>query len=800
MLKNYLKIAFRNLFRYKTFSMINIVGLAIGMACSILIVLYVYDAYRYDRFHENADRIYRVTHEFTGQAEQRHIPYVAPSVGPALADEFPGVAQAVRLGVTAPVMLGYDETYIVPEGTETYYAAPNIFDVFTFSVASGNPAAALAEPYSIVLTETLARRFFAENDPVGKFLEFQVHGRERQALKVTGVLEDVPENSHLQFACLVSFATLEDIYRDNPAWNEQQVATYLMLNENAAPASVESQLDNFLLKLGGKALADASKLHLQPMLDIHLHSAGLDSDRAIRGNLQIIVLLLSVAVGVILIAGVNFMNLSTARAADRAREIGVRKSLGAAKIQLAVQFLGESVLLATIAMFLCLGLVELALPSYNAFTEKTLAISYAAAWPILLGFAVFIGLFSGAYPAFVLSIFQPVHALKGRSASEKSQKMKKLLVTLQFALAILLFISVGIVYRQLDYIQNKDLGFQKSQVLQTVIPSSSKSGNDLFKHELLRHAQILEVGRAVVRPLYDMKSNFPSTPTLAEIDGEISRRETALRKLEVGYDFLEVFDMRLLAGRSFSEAFATDATEGFILNETAVRAIGWGSPEEALGKALHYDGRDGNIIGVLADFHFESLHSSILPFVLVFNRFSPMVFIKIAPEATAATIAQIEQVWEKHSTSKEPFNYQFMDAYYSSFYAAETKLQTLLTNFAILAILITCLGVLGLTLFSVEQRKKEIGVRKVLGATAASVTALLSKDFVKLALAANILAWPVAWFLMRKWLENFAYRAEITWSVFAFAGALALLIALLTVSTQAIRAASANPVVSLRHE
>ena len=801
MLTHYLRATIRHLLRHRLYTLITITGLAIGIACSILIALYVYDEFGFDRFHTQAERIYRLTQAYTGPGEQTHLPYVGPSVGPALQQEFPDVEQAVRFGITAPVMLGYNETYIVPAGTETYYATPNIFEVFTFPLIAGNPATALAEPYTIVLSDSLARRLFADANPLGRFLYFNVHGQERQALRVTGVLEEVPAQSHLQFACLVSFATLEAINRDNPAWDAQFVATYLLLNEEQAASSLEARLPDFMVRHAGEAQATTRRLHLQPLLGIHLQAQALDSDRAKRGDRQLVLLLLAIAVGIVLMASINFMNLATARSAYRAREIAVRKSFGAGRRQLIIQFLGESVLLAGLALLIGLVLVELALPAYNTFTEKALQMAYGEVWYGLLGFAVVVGLLSGVYPALFLSVFQPVEVLKGRlGVGASSRGLRKVLVVVQFSIAILLFIATGGVYQQLRYIEQKDLGIEKEHVLYTVIPSSRSGENDLFKQDLLQHPKIRHVGRAVVRPLYDVKTYLPTTPTLAEVDGEMIRSEAALRWLEVGYDFLEVFDMRLLAGRSFSQDRATDATEAFILNETATRALGWSSPGEALGKALHYDQQDGTIIGVVEDFHFESLHSTILPFVLRFNRFSPMVFVKIAPDDAAPTIAYLQQTWEKYSTSKEPVQYQFMDEFYDHHYASERKLQTILTSFALLAIFITCLGVLGLTAFTVERRRKEIGIRKVLGASVQHLVALVSKDFLRLFVLANLLAWPLAYYGMHHWLKNFAYQADLgVWS-FVLGGLLVGVITFATIGYQALKAAQTNPVDTLRSE
>ncbi len=800
MLIHYLKTILRQLFRHKLFSFITITGLAIGIGCTILIGLFINDEFSFDRFHTNSDRIYRLTQEFNAPGEQTHVPYAGPAIGPALVQEFSGIEQVTQLGITAPVMLGFNESFVVPQGSETYYATDNFFDVFSFPLLSGNPQAALSDPYSIVITKSLAERLIGETNPVGEFLYFNVHGQERQALKITGILEKVPSNSHLQFEALVSFSTLEEINQSNPGWNEQFMSTYLLLRDDQDAATIESGLHDFLVKHEGATKASTRSFFLQTLHDIHLRSAHLDSDRAIRGDLQLVLLLLGIALGIILMASINFMNLATARSVDRAREIGVRKSFGAQRKQLIKQFLSESVLFAFTALIISLFLVEMALPAYNSFVGKELHINYLQTGFLFIGFTVLIGLMSGIYPALFLSLFKPIHVLKGRlGTGTRSHSLRKVLVVSQFSIAILLFISTGIVFQQINYIQNKDLGFERDRVLYTVIPSNTPGGNELFKQELLQHSNISSVGRAVVRPLYSVKSDFPNTPTYAELNGEMIQPETTLRWLEVGYGFLEAFEMELLAGRAFSEDRPTDATEAFILNETAIQEIGWDSPDEAIGKAFQYDGQQGTIIGVLKDFNFESLHSDILPFVVRYNKFSPMVFVKVAPENIPSTVAYIQQTWEKHSTSKEAFNYQFMDEIYTQYYTPEKNLQTILFAFALLAILITCLGVFGLTLFSVEQRKKEIGIRKVLGASSKSVVALLSREMLLLFLVANSIAWPLAYYGMNTWLENFAYSISTGITSFLFGGLLVGFITFMILSYQSLKAAHTNPIDTLRH-
>lgn len=800
MLGHYFKTIIRQLSARKFFSTITISGLAVGIACTILIALFIVDEFSYDNFHADADRIFRLTQEFNAPGEQAHVPYVGPGFGSAIKKELSGIEKVVQMGITAPVMLGFNETFVVPEGSETYYANPEILDVFSFSLKKGDPQTALDNPYSIVVTEELAKKLMGNAEPMGQFLYFAVHGGERQALQITGILDNIPSNSHLQFPALVSFSTLEDINKNNSGWSEQFVTTYIKLNDNSDTAQIENHLNGLLVKQIGETKAATRSVFLQPLLDIHLNSKHLSSDRAITGDLQLVLLLLGIALGIILMACINFMNLATAQAVGRAREIGVRKSFGAERSQLIKQFLGESTFFTAIALLIGMVLVEFALPYYNEFVGKSLYLSYQDTWPFLIGFALILGILSGVYPALFLSLFRPINVLKGNTATgSKSHGLRKALVVTQFSIAILLFISAGIVYQQLGYIQSKDLGFEKEQVLYTVIPSGGPEGNVLFKQELLQHSNIHSVGRAVVRPLYNVQSDFPSSPTFAEVNGKMIQPETALRWLEVGYGFLETFELQLLAGRSFSEDRPTDATEAFILNETAIKDIGWKTPQEAIGKAFQYDNQTGTIIGVLKDFNFESLHSNILPFVIRYNRFSPMVFVKVGPGDTQNTVTYIQNTWEKYSTSKEPFNYQFMDDIYKQYYTPEKNLQSLLTIFALLAIFITCLGVLGLTVFTVQQRKKEIGIRKVLGASSQNVVGLISKEMLFLFIISNVFAWPLAYYGMRNWLENFAYQAELGILTFLLGALLVGLITFATMSYQSIKAAQANPIDTIRH-
>ena len=804
MFQNYFKTALRNFTRQTGYTLISVFGLAIGIASSLLIVLYVLDAFSFDQFHAQGDRIYRLLHTKTEQGEQATFPSASPLAASEMEAEFPAIEEAVRMGFTAPVRLGYEGQNIVPEGSETWFATPNILSVFSFPSIAGDLDKSLAEPYSIVLTEALAKRLFGEVDPLGKVLEFHVYGRDEKPLQVTGLLKDVPANSHLQFECLVSFATLEAInpqqFQKDLTWDLQNTFAYLLLKEERAIEELQAQFPSFLERHTGTDFAADSEFELQSLADIHLHSAHIEGDRAKRGDWQLLMVLIAVAMGILLVAIINYVNLATARSAKRAQEIGVRKTLGADRQQLVIQFLIESTVLALVALGAGLVMMEMALPHFTAFTDKSIFLDYSGTWYLLLAFGLALGLLAGLYPAFYLSVFRPVDVLKGNTLLGSSGRLRKGLVVVQFTVACLLFIATGAVWEQMEFIQQKDLGLEKEQVLQTVIPSNRSSGNEAFQQELLQHPNILHTGRATVRPLYDMQAETPSTPVLVEKEDELVQPSIALRKMEIGYGFPETFGMELLAGRTFTPTISSDASEAFLLNETAIQNIGWKNQEDALGKTLVYEGRKGNVIGVVKDFHFESLHSTILPFVMVFNKYSPMVFIKIKPDDTPNTLAYIEKTWEKHATTPDPFHYTFMSDYYENTYSQEQQLQTILCLFALLGIFIACLGVLGLTAFTVEQRLKEIGVRKILGASATSIVQLLSADFLKLILPAFALSVVLAWHFIKQWLMNFAYHIELSGWVFIGAGALVIMAVVGTVALQSLKAALGNPVESLRSE
>ena len=783
MLKNYLTVATRNLLRHKAHSFINIAGLAIGMVCCILILLYVQDEFSYDRYHKNADLIYRL-------ASRTSTTTSAP-VAPALVKEYPEVLNAVRFHPMfwTKMLIGYGERRFYED--RFFYADVTVFEVFSFRLMKGDPETALQAPHSIVITEAMAQKYFKEEDPVGKTLYMGI-GRKRDYL-VTGVVENTPHNSHFKFDFLASFSTL---YEENlgirvDSWGNNVHQTYLLLSNREAAKALEAKLPDFSERHTEKRITGYS---LQPLTDIHLYS---HLRHELEANSNIAYIFSTIATFVLLIACINFTNLSTARSTKRAREVGLRKVLGAHRRQLIQQLLGESVFLSLIALLLAVALVELALPAFNAFLGKPLSIPYSEKSVWILGFigiVLFTGSFAGIYPAMFLSAFQPVLVLKGGFKSRSGHSsFRRVLVVLQFAISIILMVGTGIIYTQLDYVQNKALGFAQEQVVAMEIlrgPLWEKS--ELVKTRLLEHPAILNAAashRVPGKPTNNFSAYLRSTADDAGIE---------MFEIAVENAFIPTYGITLVAGRNFSEDPESDRT-ACTINETAARELGWESPEEGVGIELKVQGRWLTVIGVMEDFHFQSLHRHIEP--IVFHHFNSMSYlsVRIRPDNVQETMSFIQKVFQDLAPEL-PFTYSFLDADFDRMYRAEEQRGKLLGAFALLAIFVACLGLFGLASYMAEQRTKEIGIRKVLGATVLNIVILLSKEFTKLVIVANAIAWPVAYFVMDKWLTNFAYRIVPGKGIFILGGLLALCIALATVSYQAVKAATTNPVDALRYE
>jgi putative ABC transport system permease protein len=801
MLRNYLKTTLRNLKRQKTQSAINILGLAIGLTCCILILLFVRDELSYDKFHENHDRIYRVTRLWLNEDGNvsLHLGFVAPPIGPLLENDFHDIEHAVRFMGTGGMLVSHGDTYF--EENRFFFAEENLFDVFTINMTKGDPATALADPLTIVITEEMAHKYFGPEDPIGRTIKIEAQGQSAD-LKVTGVIESLPHNSHFHADFLAAFKTYEAIVGDDEmqSWSSNNYATYILVPKNYDINLLKQQLNPFIDKHLGEGRSRETQLVLQPLTDIHLHSH-LDSEIESNSDISYIYIFSVIGFFVLMIAAINFMNLSTARSSHRAKEVGLRKVVGANRSQLIKQFLSESLLTVFAGLAVALILVKLLLPRLNQFLGRELSFNIVDNMAFLGGLifvAVFVGIVSGLYPAVFLSSFQPAKVLKGAKEQRRRKlSLRSALVVFQFAISIVLIICVGVVTSQLKYIRNINLGFNEEQVV--VLPSSSRISSQLesVKTQLYENPNIISVSAA---------KRVPSGRLLDSAGARVIRGDESepinfmIAFLRVDQDYIPTFGMELAAGRNFSREMPTDATNAFILNETAIRQIGWESSSEAIGKGFGYGRLEGQIIGVVKDFHFESIHHTIAPIVLLLSSSSlNQVAVRISPNDIPGTMAFLQSKWQEFRP-KYPFTYYFVDERFDQQYRAENKLLQLFGYFAFLAIFIACLGLFGLALYTAEQSIKEIGIRKVLGASVSSVVFLFSKEFSKWVLLANIIGWPVAYFAMKRWLENFAYRTSLSVWIFLLAGALALLIAIITVSYHSVKAAVADPVKALRYE
>ncbi|QMU31213.1 ABC transporter permease [Adhaeribacter radiodurans] len=798
MLSNYLKLAYRNLLRQKFYTAINIVGLTLGITCCLLIFLFVKNELSYDRFHAQGDRIYRVLRVASINGDKAKIPYVSGPYAPALRNDFPGdVKAAVRVMSTNALFSYQDKTF---KEDRVFITDPNFLEVFTFPLVQGDPRQVLADPNNVVISEAMAQKYFGSENPVGKLLTLD----KTQTCKVSGVMANVPENSHLKFDFIFSIKDYEgqDWFQ---RWNNNAMFTYVLLAEQTNLQNLMAQFPAFMEKhQGAEAKKEGQRmtLDLQPLLAIHLDT-NTQFDFAEQGNKSNVYIFSAIAVFILLIACINFMNLASARSAGRAREVGVRKVLGAYKQHLIGQFLSESTLLTFIAVALSFGLIILILPYFNAFTEKHLVIPFTSPglYAFLVGITLVVGLLAGSYPAFFLSSFQPVKVLKGRLASSAGHPvLRKALVVAQFSLSIFLMIGTAVIFRQMDYVQHKNLGFSKEHIIR--IPLDNSEIHDHRQAFMNRVKQL--PGVQAVSVMSGEPGGFHDKYVFAVTD---KPNETwSFRTAFSDVNYLPTLGIKLVAGRNFSKSFATDSVAAILLNETAVKNLGW-TPQEALGKELvdpsHWAEqqvpRRRKVIGVVQDYHFSSLKEAIEPLVITMRRDHRLVAIRLAPGNPKPALAAIETVYKQLAASY-PFQYTFLDESFDQLYKSEQKQAQILTVFAVLAIFIACLGLFGLALYSTEQRRKEIGIRKVLGASVGGLVTLLSQDFLKLVLLANVLAWPLAWWAMHQWLQDFTYRVELSAFIFIVAGIVALLIAIATVSLQALKVAVANPVNALRDE
>jgi putative ABC transport system permease protein len=791
MFKNYLKIAFRNLWNNKFFTVINVIGLALGLVACLLISLFIYDELSYDRFHKNAKNTYRVFKK-EKQANDVFETAVTPGpLAPTLKSDFPEVVEVARVGGWNGNFRQGDKVF---EEKLLFFGDHELFKIFDFPLVKGNINTVLKKPNELVINEKTALKYFGEGweknkDILGK--TFKLNGGDEFVL--VGVAKDLPSNSHFQFDFLMSFEYVKlDKWSYN--WGSNNFHTYVQLREDADVADFGQKIEKQLIKYSEKT---ESKLHLQALTDIHLYSkfAFYTDSWNSRGDILYVKIFAVVGLIALFIACFNFINLTTARASKRSKEVGIRKVIGAQRYQLVIQFIGESLLLVGGAVVIALVLVAYLLPFFNQISDKNLFINYLDLnfWFIALSLALMVSLVGGLYPAMLLSSYQPVKVLKGILKIDSGKNFRTSLITLQFVLSIALIICTIGIYTQLNYIQEKDLGFDKAQLMYVRMGGNLRGKSSLLKEDLQKLSFVEAVSAST--------SNLVNTANESNIayEGQTKSDDFVITQMMADPDFIPLAGMQMVHGRNFSYQTKAD-TAGFIINEEAAKRMGYAG-ESAIGKKVKFWGLDGSIIGVAKDFHFRPLHVPIAPLII---RYRPLEFyfnllVKVKPNQINQLIETLPTLYKKYE-AESPLQYGFVEEGLDKQYWQEQKMGKIILYFSCLSIFIACLGLLGLASFSAETRTKEIGIRKVLGASVLQISALLSKDFLKLVLIAFVIASPIAYYFMDKWLADFAYRISISWWIFAVAGLSAVLIALLTVSWQSIKAAVANPVKSLRSE
>ncbi|MEP6950767.1 MAG: ABC transporter permease [Ginsengibacter sp.] len=807
MIKNYFKTAFRNLVKNKFYTFINITGLAVGIATCLLILLYVLDELSYDRYNVNAGRIYRVNNEVRFGYNHFDLAIAPAMMGPTMVKEFPQVEQYTRIQ--------WYGSFMVRKGNEILredrvaYGDSTLFDVFSLHMIAGDPKTALKEPHSLVLNESMAKKYFNSTDVVGKNMLINDTGN----YKITAVIKDIPEQSHFNFHFFVATSEKPDSRNDN--WLSENWSTYILLKKNADVKKLEPELNKMMDRYVGPELKGVTNLTLDefhksggyvrasltPLTDIHLHS-NKTGELEGNGNVQFVYIFSAIAMFILLIACVNFMNLSTARSSNRAKEVGVRKVLGSLRKNLVQQFLTESVLISFVSMIFAVLIAWMLLPYFNQLTGKSILATKLFQPKMLLSLLMLmlaVGLLAGSYPAFFLSAFQPIDVLKGKlAAGFKRSWLRNGLVIFQFFISIILIIGTVVIYNQLNYIRAKDIGFNRNQVL--VINNTDALGDQAktFRNELLQISGVQKATMTGYLPTdYDRSNDaFFTSPALDP------KSAIAMQVWEVDENYIPTLDMKLLEGRNFSLQFLTDST-GIIINEAAAKFL---ATKDLLNKKIYRIADlktkkldEYHIIGVIKNFNFSSLRDVVTPLVLRFGKDNINISVRINASDIPAVIALIKNKWQTMAP-EQPIDYSFMDEQFNKLYTTEQKTGQIIITFALLAIIIACLGLFGLVTYAAEQRTKEIGIRKVLGANVRNIVTMIARDFLTLVIIASVIAFPVAWWAMNKWLQDFAYRINISWWIFVVAGLLAVIIALATIIFQAIKAAIANPVKSLRTE
>lgn len=786
MLQNYFKIAWRNLIRYKGFTAINIIGLTLGLVFALLIGLWVQDELNMNQFHNNIDRLYQVKANLFWSGNE-------PSTGTGIPGPVEQTLEAEIPEIEAVAKYSDRESLFTVEETAAkeagLYVSPDFLQLFTFPLLAGNKNAVLNSPDAIVISETMARKYFGTTDVIGKIIEVN----KNESLQISGVVKDIPNNSRIQFQWLRSFEAFEKENDWSKTWGNFSFATFVLLRPNTNLGAVQQKI-----KTIGNIKDHRAEIFLQPFSEAYLYSK-FENGKVAGGRIEYVRLFSAIALFVLLLACINFMNLATARAAQRAREIGIRKVVGAKRSSLIGQFLGEAMLISLFALVLAIAIANLVLPGFNHLFEKQLSIDYnnPVFWTGALGLTLITGLLAGSYPALILSGFRPVKVLKGDfplggrgGVADGSSLLRKGLVVFQFVLSIFLIIGVTVIQQQIHYVRSKNLGINRQDLFYTLLEGNLETQLEPFRQELMKSPAIGSVTSTMFNPM-----NIQASSGDLSWQGKDPNQMTAVSPIMVGNDFIETMGIKLKEGRDFRN-FQVDSAS-YIVNESAVKLMGMENP---IGQEIEFWMGKGKIVGVVEDFHLKSLHESITPLIICYYPENTwMAWVKPAPGQTEAALAHTEKVI-KSMNPGYPFFYSFADEEFEKQYRNETLTGQLANWFAVIAIIISCLGLFGLATYATERRTREIGVRKILGASVTDIITLLSQDFVKLVLVAILIATPIGWWAMNRWLEAFTYRIDIQWWTFVIAGFAAIAIALITVSFQAIRAAVANPVDSLRSE
>ena len=797
--RNYLTVILRNLFRYGGYSAINVLGLAIGLASCILILLYMQDELSYDQHHERKDRIYRIAVSMTAEGRTDEWARTPSAWAPVLKEEYPEIERFTRWKPPdSSWLIGYNEKSY--EQRFFIFADSTVFDIFTIPLVQGNPETALAEPHTVVVSETMAKLIFGNENPMGKV----VSADDTYMFTVTGIMRDMPKNSHFRADFLASFSSLaaSGIYNEPTTIQnmDSTLYTYLLIKEGYAPKDLEDKLPQFPIRHLGERLVTLGmefRPYLQPLTDIHLHS-NLKLELKANSDIRYVYIFTAVAVFMLLIACVNFMNLSTARSARRAREIGIRKVLGARRVQLIRQFIGESVIFSCIALAVALVLVHLILPEFSRFSGKALMMDYGSTWlmPALLAIALCTGIVAGGYPAFVLSSFRPNTVLGGALKSGVSQSfLRKVLITFQFVVSIIMIVGTVVILEQLEYMRNMNLGFDKEHVVVVRLPDDETvQGYPAFRNKVLQYPEIVNLSTTTSVP-----GRLTST-SFIQPEGYIAEDTPLIPTIWTGFDYVETMGIEIVSGRSFSRAVVSDYYS-VLVNETAARTFGWQNP---IGKELKYthtpDYPPMQVVGVMADFHYHTLHQRIEPLLILFWEGGNTMVVRLGSQSLTRGLEILKDQWRETYPNHPAMESYFLDQDLEQKYAAEQRLGSVFIAGTFLSILIASLGLLGLASYMAEQRTREIGVRKVVGATISNVILLLSKDFTRLILIAFVLGVPISYYIMQGWLEDFPYRIEMSLWMFILTGLAALLITWLTVGYHALKAATANPADALRAE